>query len=246
MVQLVGIGRLVTPSRSISGTPTPAQLLSNLISAYQSCGWYAKLDCFFVGFGRADITAASTGIVGGSLSYSGTSTWTATDGYVPDGTAGSISTGIAWNLGANFLQNDAGIMTCHKVNEQNAGCVGIAGTANVNHNPRNTSDLAVFRLNAGTGGTVANTESRGTYISRRSAAGSEEAIINGVSLGTSAVASSAPSTSGAFAMGIANATRNNRAVLIIAIGAAPNDTQVAAITAANKTYCNGITPGTIP
>lgn len=247
-----GLPRLILlgGAGSVAANPYPAAIAAYL-SAITATGYLS--DGIWVGFGAPNQVTGLSNVNGGavaSLILSGGSTWSTTEGFMPDGVSASISIGtLAWNANGNYKTSPSGSSSCgiisvHKENVQSNGLVGTASNANLNHNPRSSGDTMIGKLQSSTGGTVANTSSIGTFISRR-VANTLECFANAVSLGTSSVTTQTPTTS-VMQLGRVASTFSNRKTLILIIGAAPTDQQVIDITAANKAYCNAITPGTLP
>lgn len=255
MSQLVSVGKLTGPAaaRAAEASPYPAAIAA-LEAALTATGYWPLLDALYVGFGAPDQATARQNLVDPqafTLSFGSTATWTAADGFMPDGTStGTFNTALPWNNNARFKTANCCVFTVHKENAQANSIIGETSNPNLNINPRNASDQAIFRLQASNAGAAANSNSIGTYLARRQTIGGTptlEGFMNGVSLGTSTGFTSQNPTSATIRIGqLGAATFSDRKTLMVGIGACPTDQQVADITAACRAYCNAIEPGTHP
>lgn len=140
-----------------------------------------------------------------------------------------------WNMlsnAVNFTQNSAHLMVATDTDLINSSItVGNLSSNAIGVLLRNPSDQLNLRINANSGQLLTNTSGIGRFLLNRTGSTASEAFRNGVSLGTSSIASTAV-VSGKLGIGRGATNVNTRRVNFVSAGAGLTAPQAAAYEAA--------------
>jgi hypothetical protein len=170
-------------------------VIDALIVSLKTASVWDKLDCLW-------LTAAHDAQAAGinwkvpatfALTVVNSPTFAADRGYTGNGTSSYLSTGFTPSTaGGVYAQNNAHVGVWSRTSAQSGTGVSMGGEGTTNTVSsrlflRNTSDVAVARLNQGPSGGVgtASLDGSGHFVGRRSASNAVALFRNGASIGTS-------------------------------------------------------------
>lgn len=235
-------------------TPPTAQrkaLINSLIVSLTRAGVWEENDLMAI-IAAADAQAGQRNWIADQFNLTPVSSpvFTADRGYQGDGVASYLNTNLEPTAATKYLQDDGHIMVWSRTNAQQGGVAMGARTTSTTKQTamilRNASDqLAVARMNQdASGAPLANSNSSGMFVLRRTGAAVTEVFRNGVSLGTGSVASAALSAFdfylGALNTGGVAGSFNNYQFAAVSVGGALTNQQIADYYAAMNTYMQAV------
>lgn len=184
------IARFTTPPTSERTT-----LINNLIVALKDGGVWSKLDVLWI-TAAADAQAGQRNWISDNFNLTpvNSPTFTADRGYAGNGTTSYLTTG--YNPGGagtfKYLQDNCAMGIWSRTNsDATVAELGARTSSTLAQSIMllRTTNLFSIRANSNTATTVANTDSSGFFIQRRTASNATAAFRNGSALGTGSVAS---------------------------------------------------------
>jgi len=223
------------------------ELINRFVVSLKAAGVWSLLDVLYV-FAAHDSQAAlinwkNPGTFNGTAN--GTLTFTTDRGFTGDGSTGFIDTGFnPTTSGGNLTLNSAHIAVRVLTDFPNKNVIGQGGSASrISVETRRSTDNA-FRgnLDDTTGWTFAGLASGiGHYIGNRSSSAARQGYINGISVGTDTVVSSALDNSDIFILDDPVGTGfSSQQVASCSFGASLSAAQANAISSADLAYMHGV------